>query len=143
VIYTRFFDIKTQGDSDVIDITALVNRELEEVELDEGLVTIFVSGSTAGLTTIEFEPGLVKDIRTCFERLIPQEMQYHHEDTWHDGNGHSHIRSALLKTSFAVPILDHKLLLGTWQQVILVDFDNRPRTRRVVAQFVGKDNQKR
>jgi len=138
VIRTSYFDIETQGDSDVLDITNRVSGELEKVGIKEGLATVFVTGSTAGITTIEYEPGLVEDIRSCFERLIPQGIRYHHEDTWHDGNGHSHVRSALLKTSFSVPFVNRKLLLGTWQQIVLIDFDNRPRKRRLVTQFVGE-----
>jgi secondary thiamine-phosphate synthase enzyme len=138
VIKTRFIDISTAGDSDIIDITADVVNQLNGVEIREGLATIFISGSTAGITTIEYEPGLVKDVKKCFNRLIPVSDRYHHEDTWHDGNGHSHVRSALLKTSFSVPFLNGKLLLGTWQQIVVVDFDNRPRRRRVVAQFIGE-----
>ena len=121
-----------------MDITPRVTEELEKSELDEGLATVFVSGSTAGITTLEFESGLVKDIRDFFERIVPQGQHYFHEEAWHDGNGHSHVRSALLKTSLSVPFARRKLLLGTWQQVVLIDFDNRPRERRLVTQFVGE-----
>jgi len=138
VIRTRFFEIETKGDTDLIDITHQLSCELDRVEIQEGLLTVFVSGSTAGITTIEYEPGLVEDMRTFFERLIPQHIHYSHEDAWHDGNGHSHIRSAFLKTSFSVPFVDKKLLLGTWQQIVLIDFDNRPRRRRLAAQFAGE-----
>ena len=138
MIRTTFFEVETAGNSDVLDITKYVKRQLEESSLKEGLITIFVAGSTAGLTTLEYEPGLVKDIKSCFERLIPEKERYYHEDTWHDGNGHSHIRSALLKTSLSVPFANRKLLLGTWQQIVLIDFDNRPRRRKVVTQFVGE-----
>lgn len=138
MISTLFFEIQTRGDSDVIDITDRVSDELKKTSIKEGLATIFVSGSTAGITTIEYEAGLVEDVRACFERLIPQAAGYAHEGAWHDGNGHSHVRSALLKTSLCVPFVNRKLLLGTWQQIVLVDFDNRPRKRRVVTQFVGE-----
>jgi len=138
VISTCFFDIQTRGHSDVLDVTDKVTDDLRKSSIREGLATVFVSGSTAGITTIEYEPGLVKDIRACFERLIPQGARYEHEKAWRDGNGHSHVRSALLKTSLTVPFVDRKLLLGTWQQIVLIDFDNRPRKRRVVTQFVGE-----
>jgi secondary thiamine-phosphate synthase enzyme len=117
VILTRSFDIETQGNADVLEITGQVIQALRDDFLNEGLVTVSVIGSTAGLTTIVYEPGLVEDIKSCFERLVPQNMRYCHEDTWHDGIGHSHVRSALLKTSLSIPFLNRKLLLGTWQQV--------------------------
>lgn len=121
-----------------MDITPHVVEALKRSKLEEGLATVFISGSTAGITTIEFEPGLVKDVRTLFEKIAPKESRYCHEEAWHDGNGHSHLRSALLKTSLAVPFLDRQLLLGKWQQIVLIDFDNRPRNRRLVTQFVGE-----
>jgi len=138
VVITRFFEKETRGNLDILDVTQAVSDELRTVPMKEGLVTVFVSGSTAGITTIEYEPGLIEDIRSCFERLIPEGMRYAHEEAWHDGNGHSHVRSALLKTSLSVPFLKKKMLLGTWQQIVLVDFDNRPRRRRLVTQFVGE-----
>ncbi|MBI4357875.1 MAG: YjbQ family protein [Candidatus Omnitrophica bacterium] len=130
--------MQTRGDTDVVDITPHVVEALKRSKLEEGLATVFISGSTAGITTIEFEPGLVKDVRTLFEKIAPKESRYCHEEAWHDGNGHSHLRSALLKTSLAVPFLDRQLLLGKWQQIVLIDFDNRPRNRRLVTQFVGE-----
>ena len=138
MIRTSFFDIQTRGDTDVVDITPHVIEELKKSKLGEGLAAVFVSGSTAGITTIEFEPGLVKDVRILFEKIAPKESRYFHEEAWHDGNGHSHLRSALLKTSLTVPFLNRELLLGTWQQIVLIDFDNRPRKRRLVTQFVGE-----
>ena len=138
MIKTCFFDLQTRGDTDIVDVTPYVADELKKVLLAEGVATIFVPGSTAGITTIEFEPGLVKDVQSFFENVAPEKKRYFHEEAWHDGNGHSHVRSALLKTSLTVPFLNKKLLLGTWQQIVLIDFDNRPRKRRVVAQFVGE-----
>lgn len=137
MIKTSFIDIETRGKSDVVDLTPHVSEELRKSELAEGLATVFVSGSTAGITTLEFESGLVQDVQSFFERIIPEREHYLHEEAWHDGNGHSHVRSALLKTSLSVPFLGRKLLLGTWQQIVLIDFDNRPRERRLVVQFVG------
>jgi secondary thiamine-phosphate synthase enzyme len=129
---------ETKGNCDIIDITDDVKVLLRESKLTQGTCTLFVVGSTAGLTTIEFEPGLRKDIPKLLDKLIPQYASYHHNDTWGDGNGHSHLRSALFKTSFAVPFNNSELFLGTWQQIVLIDFDNRSRTRRVVAQFIGE-----
>ncbi len=138
MIKTSFFDIQTRGDTDIVDITPQVVDELKRAALKEGLATIFASGSTTGITTLEFEPGLLKDVRSFFEKIIPEKDRYFHEEAWHDGNGHAHVRSALLKTSLAIPFVDKKLLLGTWQQIVLIDFDNRPRKRRLVAQFSGE-----
>ena len=138
MIKTSFIGIQTRGDTDIVDITSHVANELRNSKLADGVATVFVAGSTAGITTIEFEPGLIKDVRAFFEAIAPQGKRYFHEEAWHDGNGHSHVRSALLKTSLAIPFADGKLLLGTWQQIVLIDFDNRPRARRVVAQFMGE-----
>jgi len=99
---------------------------------------MFVPGSTAALTTVEFEPGLVQDLPAFFERIIPRRAHYHHEDTWHDGNGHSHVRASLLGPSLTVPFKDGALLLGTWQQIVLIDFDNRRRRRKLVVQLSGE-----
>jgi secondary thiamine-phosphate synthase enzyme len=114
-----------------------VQRVVTERGLREGQALVFVGGSTAGLTTLEFEPGLVRDLPETFERIAPRAARYHHEDTWHDGNGHSHCRAALLGPSLVVPVKDGALMLGTWQQIVLVDFDNRPRQRDVVVQLTG------
>jgi secondary thiamine-phosphate synthase enzyme len=104
----------------------------------EGNVLVFASGSTCGITTIEYEPGLVQDIKDFFERVIPADMVYQHDERWHDGNGHSHIRSALLKNSLTIPFFASELLLGTWQQVIFIEFDNKARNRKICLQFTGE-----
>ncbi len=131
--------IKTQGFSDIHDLTPEAVTRLSESGVRNGQATFFVSGSTAGLTTVEYEPGLVKDLQELFERLAPQKKDYHHEEAWHDGNGFSHVRASLLKPSLVVPIADGKFTLGTWQQVILIDFDNRPRQREIVLQIMGEE----
>jgi secondary thiamine-phosphate synthase enzyme len=136
-ILTRFFDLSTQGNNDVIDITEHIRQHLKETLLEEGNVTIFNPGSTAGITTIEYEPGLIVDIKKFFENLVPKENSYDHDKRWHDGNGYSHIRSSLVKPSLVVPFFRSELLLGTWQQIVFFEFDNRPRNRRVVTQFIG------
>jgi len=130
--------VSTRGDSHMIDLTARVQEVVRRHGFREGQALVFVSGSTAGLTTVEFEPGLQKDLPAAFERLAPCGMRYEHEETWHDDNGHSHVRASLLGPSLAVPFRDGRLLLGTWQQIVLVDFDNRPRRREIVVQLHGE-----
>ena len=129
---------KTQGYCDIIDITAKVKDQIQKEEIQRGTVTLFVTGSTAALTTIEYEPGLVKDLKEVLERLIPSNKKYHHDDRWGDDNGFSHLRASLFGPSLQVPIDGGRLLLGTWQQIVLLDFDNRPRTREVVIQTMGE-----
>jgi secondary thiamine-phosphate synthase enzyme len=132
------FGLKTKGDGDIVDITGRVSGMVRKSGLTTGTVTIFVPGSTAGLTTIEYEPGLVEDIEEMFERITPRDREYHHNLRWHDGNGHAHVRASLLGPSLTVPFSDGKLSLGVWQQVVLVDFDNRPRDRDLVCQIIGE-----
>ncbi|MDX9759857.1 MAG: secondary thiamine-phosphate synthase enzyme YjbQ [Bacteroidota bacterium] len=130
--------IETRGDSDMIDLTDRLALLLHKHKLKNGQMLVFVPGSTAGITTIEYEPGLKKDFTLLMERIIPRNARYFHEETWNDGNGHSHVRASLLGPSLTIPFGAGKLLLGTWQQVVLVDFDTRPRTRDLVIQFVGE-----
>jgi secondary thiamine-phosphate synthase enzyme len=136
-IETYSFTTKTKGNCDIIDITDAVEKIVLENNFIEGNVLIFISGSTAAVTTIEYEPGLLKDYPKLFEKLIPENESYHHNFTWHDVNGHSHLRASLQKSSLTVPFKNSKLLLGNWQQIILVDFDNRPRNREVIVQITG------
>jgi secondary thiamine-phosphate synthase enzyme len=136
-ILTKEMVVSTKGNCDVKDITDKVRSFLSESKLSEGSCLVFSIGSTAAITTIEFEPGLVKDIPKLMEKLIPQYQNYNHNETWGDGNGHSHLRSALVGTSFTVPFANSELLLGTWQQIVLIDFDNRERKRRVAVQLTG------
>ena len=137
-IVTERVKVATRGDCDIHDLTDAVAEVVRRHGLRDGQVLVFVTGSTAGITTIEHEPGLLKDIPALFERLAPKGAHYHHEDTWHDGNGHSHVRASLLGCSLTVPVADGALLLGTWQQIVLIDFDNRPRSRDVVVQLTGE-----
>jgi secondary thiamine-phosphate synthase enzyme len=134
VIRTRTFRVETRGHTHVVDIT----RQVGEAVQGTGVATVFVSGSTAGLTTLEYEPGLVKDLQEAFEKIAPESAPYHHHDTWGDDNGSAHVRAALLGPSLAVPFVDGKLLLGTWQQIVLVDFDTRARTRDITVQVVSE-----
>lgn len=134
-IKTIDFTISTKGFNDIIDITENIISILNNQKFGEGNVLIFVPGATAGVTTIEYEPGLLKDYPAFMEKIVPQNQNYAHNNTWHDGNGFSHIRASLQGASLTVPFKSNTLLLGTWQQIVLIDFDNRPRIRKIVAQF--------
>lgn len=140
-IITESFSISTKGNTDIIDITAEVQKKINVSGFSEGNVIVFAGGSTAGITTIEFEPGLKKDYPDFFEKIIPSNSTYHHNKTWHDGNGHSHVRAALQGASLTVPFMKSELLLGTWQQIVLIDFDNRARKRNIIVQITGKKNE--
>ena len=129
--------LKTKGFCDIQDLTPEASKKISESGIQNGQATFFVAGSTAGLTTVEYEPGLIRDLEELFEKLVPQGKSYHHEEAWHDGNGFSHVRASLLKPSLTVPVVDGKLTLGTWQQVVLIDFDNRSRNREVILQMMG------
>ena len=127
----------TRGNCDIIDITEEVQSLINKNKFDEGNALIFVGGSTAGVTTIEYEPGLRKDYPEFFNRIAPENINYKHDNTWHDGNGHSHLRASIQGASLTVPFANGRLLLGTWQQIILVDFDNRSRSREITVQIIG------
>lgn len=137
-VKTEHIALNTKGFTEVIDITSAVGKAVKESGLDNGIVTIFHPGSTAGITTIEHEPGLLKDLPEMLEKITPTNVHYHHNDTWGDGNGYAHLRSALIKTSLTVPFVKGKLTLGTWQQIVFIDFDNRPRRRKLVCQLIGE-----
>ncbi len=137
-VLTGYVEISTRGHTDIVDITQQVEQVLGESELKNGSLTVFVSGSTAGITSIEYEPGLLKDLPEAFEKMAPTGVTYHHDEAWGDGNGYAHVRAAMLGSSFTVPFDTGKLLLGTWQQIVVIDFDNRPRNRSVVVQMMGE-----
>ena len=138
MIKTEELTIRTRKDCEVINITDEVARVVSESGIDNGVVTLFNVGSTAAITTTEFEPGLVNhDLKAGFERLAPQSARYEHEETWHDDNGHSHVRASFLGPSLTVPIVSGQMTLGTWQQIVLIEFDTRPRDRTVVCQVMG------
>ena len=137
MVVTKRISLQTKGHCEIIDITPEVKQQVAETDINNGTATIFVAGSTAGLSTIEFEPGLISDFQSMWERTIPQDIAYDHDQRWGDGNGHSHIRASLLGASLVIPFNDKKLTLGTWQQIVLVDFDNRPRSRQVILQIMG------
>jgi secondary thiamine-phosphate synthase enzyme len=139
MVRTEQIQVRTQGNCQVVDITGQVGEVVAGSGLAAGVVTLFHVGSTAGLTTTEYEPGLVNhDLREAFERIAPEAGRYEHEKTWDDDNGHAHVRASLLGPSLSVPFVDGRLTLGTWQQIILVDFDTRSRSRTVVCQIVGE-----
>ncbi len=129
--------VESRGNNHVIDITSEVARSVAEAGIESGVATVFVTGSTAGVTTVEFEPGLVKDLDAAFNRLMPRELEYRHHETWGDDNGHSHVRASFLGPSLAVPFEHGQLVLGTWQQIVLIDFDTQPRSRNYMIQIIG------
>jgi secondary thiamine-phosphate synthase enzyme len=136
-VVSKTIRVNTRGENDVQDLTRSLAELLTKAGMHDGTATLFVQGSTAGLTTIEYEPGVVSDLGDMFERIAPNNVDYKHEARWHDGNGHSHVRAALLGPSLVIPFIGGQFTLGTWQQVVLVDFDNRPRQRDIVVQFIG------
>jgi secondary thiamine-phosphate synthase enzyme len=136
-IANSYLSLKTSGDTDVIDITSQVLRKVTESGIIEGQVLLFVPGSTASITTIEYESGVVQDLTEAVERLAPEGIFYRHDARWGDGNGYAHVRAALLGPSLTVPLIDGRLVLGTWQQIVLVDFDNRPRDRKILVHISG------
>lgn len=137
-IETHSINITTKGNCDIIDLTDRISDLIYQQKFIEGNVIVFAGGSTAGVTTIEYEPGLLKDYPKFFDRIAPMNINYEHDNTWHDGNGHSHIRAAIQGASLTVPFTKGRLLLGTWQQIIFVDFDNRSRKREITVQITGK-----
>lgn len=138
MVVTKIIGLRTNGNCDLIDITSQVAEQVTDSGVTSGTVTLFISGSTAGLSTIEFESGLVYDFQNMWERIVPRDTPYDHDRRWGDGNGFSHVRASLLGASLVVPFANGKLMLGTWQQIIIVDFDNRPRSREVVLQIMGE-----
>jgi len=137
-VVTKDIAFQTKGDCDILDITSDVVRGIEESGVSNGIVTLFVAGSTAGITTIEYEPRLLSDFRNMWGRVIPQNIPYEHNKTWGDGNGHSHVCASTLGASLTIPFINKRLTLGTWQQIVFVDFDNRPRSRKLVLQIMGE-----
>jgi secondary thiamine-phosphate synthase enzyme len=130
--------VRTKGECDVVDITSDVQEAVSSTGVNEGVVHLFVIGSTAAITTIEYEPGLVNDIKKVLERLVPKGAGYEHEEAWNDHNGHSHLRASLIGPSLTVPLVEGKLKLGTWQQIVLLELDTTAREREVVAQTMGE-----
>ena len=137
MVHSGEIELSTEGEGTVVDLTAPVTDELRRSGIRNGTVTVFVPGSTGGVTTVEFEDGLVRDLGELFQRLAPRGPEYHHDARWGDGNGFSHCRASLLGPSLTVPVIEGRLTLGTWQQIVFLDFDNRARSRRIVVQILG------
>lgn len=138
MVVTKRIGLRTKGNCDLIDITPQVRQEVANSGIDSGTVTLFLVGSTAGISTIEFESGLVSDFQSMWERAVPRGIPYQHDRAWGEGNGYSHVRASLLGASLVVPFTNKTLALGTWQQIVVVDFDNRPRSREIVLQVIGE-----
>jgi secondary thiamine-phosphate synthase enzyme len=134
---TFTLEVKTTAGTDILDLTEAVAAQVEHTGVPEGLLTLFIAGSTAALSTIEFESGVVNDLRAAIDRLFPKDIPYEHDRRWGDGNGYAHVRAAFLKPSLSIPLIGGRLLLGTWQQIVLLDFDNRSRQRRIQGQVMG------
>jgi len=137
-VKTLSFAFQTQGHADILDITSQVSERIAQCGLSSGIVTLFSPSSTSALTTVEYESGCLEDLRRLFDEILPPDRPYAHNARWHDGNGHSHARSAMLKTSLTIPFVEGRLTLGTWQQIIFVDFDNKPRQRELILQVIGE-----
>jgi secondary thiamine-phosphate synthase enzyme len=137
-VVTEDIALQSKGNCDIIDITSQVAKNVEESGVNSGIVILFIVGSTAGLTTIEYEPNLVSDFKNMWDRVIPQNIPYEHNKTWGDGNGHSHVRASALGASLTIPFMNKRLTLGTWQQIVFVDFDNRSRSRKIIIQILGE-----
>jgi len=137
MVVTKKISLQSKGHCDIIDITPQVEQQITETDINNGTVTLFVAGSTAGISTIEYEPGLLSDFQDMWQRNIPENIPYNHDRRWGDGNGYSHVRASLLGASLVVPFNNKRLTLGTWQQIVVVDFDNRPRSRQIILQIMG------
>jgi len=138
MVVTKQISLQSKGHCDILDITPEVEQQIAEADINNGTVTLFVAGSTAGVSTIEYESGLLSDFPAMWERIVPENIPYKHDRAWGDGNGHSHVRASLLGASLVVPFNNKRLTLGTWQQIIVVDFDNRPRSRQIILQIMGE-----
>jgi secondary thiamine-phosphate synthase enzyme len=138
MIETKYIRLKSKGETDIIDITDQASRKIQESRIRNGIATIFIAGSTAAITTIEYEPGLKHDFPKMLSKVAPKEIEYEHDNSWHDGNGHSHVRASLIGPSLTVPIVEGELTLGTWQQLVLLEMDTRPRDRNVILQLIGE-----
>ncbi|MBO3803120.1 MAG: YjbQ family protein [Candidatus Brockarchaeota archaeon] len=138
VVATRHIELDTRKEGEIVDITGEVADAVRSTKLSNGTVTVFVQGSTGAVTTMEYEPGLIQDLRAALERVAPRDASYEHERRWHDGNGHSHVRASIVGPSVTIPFVDGKLVLGTWQQVVFVELDVRGRSRKLIVQAVGE-----
>ena len=138
-IVTKYVILSSKGENDIIDITNNVEKILLESKLKNGIITLFVVGSTAAITTIEYEPGLQQDFSNMLEKIAPKGIEYQHDNTWHDGNGHSHLKASLIGPSLTIPFINGQTSLGTWQQIVFVEMDTRSRERKIVVQIIGNN----
>jgi secondary thiamine-phosphate synthase enzyme len=138
-IVTKYIILSSKGENDIINITSNVEKILLECKLKNGIITLFVIGSTAAITTIEYEPGLQQDFPNMLEKIAPKRIEYQHDNTWHDGNGHSHLKASLIGPSLTIPFINGQTSLGTWQQVVFVEMDTRSRERKIVVQIIGNN----
>ncbi len=138
MVQSEYIEFSTNGNADMVDVTEQVAQVVAESELSSGIVTLFTPSATSGLTTIEYESGCINDLGRLFDEIVNPQRHYDHNARWHDGNGHSHVRAALLGPSLTVPFVNGRLTLGTWQQIIFIDFDNRARRRRLIVQMMGE-----
>jgi secondary thiamine-phosphate synthase enzyme len=137
-VVTKQLSLNTQGEQDIIDITGMVSKAVNESRVKDGVITVFVPGATGALTTIEYEPGLLMDFPNMLERVAPKNLIYEHEKRWHDGNGHSHVRASLIGPSLTIPVVKGKLTLGTWQQIVFLELDVHSRRRTLILQIIGE-----
>ena len=138
VVVTKTIQVRSKGQDDIIDITEQTSKAVKDSKLKDGIVTVFVSGSTAAITTIEYEPGLKQDFPKMLSRIAPKDIEYEHQKMWHDGNGHSHVRASLVGPSLTIPFKEGDLMLGTWQQIVLLEMDTRQRDRKVILQIIAE-----
>jgi secondary thiamine-phosphate synthase enzyme len=137
-VITMTIQVQSAGEGDLINLTEQTTKIVEQSEIVDGIATVFISGSTAAVTTIEYESGLKHDFPEMLSRVAPRNIEYEHDNTWHDGNGHSHVRASLIGPSLTIPFKNHRLLLGTWQQIVLIEMDTRPRRRSIITQVMGE-----
>jgi secondary thiamine-phosphate synthase enzyme len=137
-VITMTIQVQSAGEGDLINLTDQTTKIVEQSKIVDGIATVFISGSTAAVTTIEYEPGLKHDFQEMLSRVAPRNIEYEHDNTWHDGNGHSHVRASLIGPSLTIPFKNHRLLLGTWQQIVLIEMDTRPRRRSIITQVMGE-----
>lgn len=137
-VITKMVQLRSSIENDIIDVTEQISAALKENELQNGIITVFIAGSTAAVTTIEYEPGLRHDFPKMLSRIAPKDIQYQHDETWHDGNGHSHVRASLIGPSLTVPFSNGDLVLGTWQQIVVIEMDTKPRKRTLTLQILGE-----
>ena len=138
MVFSETISLSTKGFSDILDITHHVNGVIDRSKIENGLVTVFCPGSTGAVTTIEYESGVLKDLQKAIEKIVPSNIPYEHDKRWGDGNGFSHVRAALMKPSLTIPLIKGRLTLGTWQQIVFIDFDNRPRDRKILLKIIGE-----